>query len=94
MGRTHISGVERSSGVPVAREDRCLTGGMASPYAGAALSPAGRQTVLDALGAAWERNPELRLCQLIVSATGGGGVVWVEDGELLAALRCYGREAA
>lgn len=94
MGRTHSSEVERSVEIPVAREAARSTGGVASPFLGPALSPAGRQTVLDALGDAWARHPSQRLCQLLWNATSGGDPFQVEDGELLAALRAYGREDA
>lgn len=89
MGRTQTGGVERSVEMPVSTKP---DDGRASPFLGAALSPAGRQTVLDALGDAWARNPELRLCELVIKAAGRSvelNAFYVEDGELLALLREY-----
>jgi hypothetical protein len=58
------------------------------------MSESERQTRMDdvaiALRNAWLRFPYLRLCQLIVNATGRDDPFYVEDRELIEALNSYG----
>lgn len=55
--------------------------------------------VIVELAQTWARHPHLRLGQLLVNATrkpesGLGSLFYIEDGELLAALERFDREAA
>jgi len=43
--------------------------------------------ILSVLSRVWYKNPDLRLCQLIVNTTGMGDPYYFEDEELLKKLR-------
>jgi uncharacterized protein YihD (DUF1040 family) len=51
-----------------------------------------REALLEVLASAWAAHPELRLCQLIVNASGRNDPFYVEDDDLALDLIHYGSD--